>query len=58
MGRHVARKGEKRSSKVAVSLAASHEDLRCVRSTWYMGGGVNWVHSELRPLIGLLCQNK
>jgi hypothetical protein len=20
------------------------------------GGGVNWVHSALRPLIGLLCQ--
>jgi hypothetical protein len=25
---------------------------------WYSGGGVesNWVHSALRPLIGLLCQ--
>jgi hypothetical protein len=24
--------------------------------SWYGGGGVNWVHSALRPLIGLLCQ--
>jgi hypothetical protein len=29
---------------------------KCNFFNWYSGDGVNWVHSALRPLIGLLCQ--